>query len=173
MNTLIQESHNHSESCIRVKKFRRTQNVDFHLANEGQGVGFFIMDLGHNFGSKVGNEFGDMLRGKQPHESNIAYNIVRVHSLMIYTELIGYNNVADTNTPLLRCFLFFRSSRMTTGQYMNYQTFSNMQIGTQLINPFRSSHVNMGDTSREKLPIVSVGVTSLVLIFLKASNTHF
>ena len=61
MNTLFQKRHNHSEICITVKVSRRTQKVDTYLANEGSGLAFFSTDLGHIFGSNVGNEFGETL----------------------------------------------------------------------------------------------------------------
>ena len=70
--------------------------------------------------------------GKGPHEPEIAYDIVRFHSLMIYSNLLGYNIVGDTKAPLLRCFTFISNLKggdiITTGQYMNYQTFSNLQF---------------------------------------------
>ena len=69
MNTLIQERHNHSEKCIRVKVTRRMQKVEIYLANEGSGgLAFFSTDLVHILGSSVCNEFGVMLRGKGPHK---------------------------------------------------------------------------------------------------------
>ena len=130
MNILIQERHNHNENCIKVKVSRRTQNFQIYLANEAYGLAFFSTDLGHIFGSNVGNEFGVMLRGKRPHKPKFAYDIVRIHSLMIYTDLIEYTIVGDTKAPLLRCFLFISKLKsgdiITTGQYMNYQTFSNL-----------------------------------------------
>ena len=49
MNILIQERHNHSENCIKVKVSRRTQNVEIYLANEASGLVFFSTDLGHFF----------------------------------------------------------------------------------------------------------------------------
>ena len=106
MNILIQERHNHSENCIKVKLSRKTQKVEIYLANEASGLVFFGTHLGHIFGSNVGNEFGVMLRGKGPHNPEFAYDIVRIHSLMIYTDLIEYNIVGDTKAPLLCCFLF-------------------------------------------------------------------
>ena len=72
MNILIQERHNHSENCIKVKVSQRTQKVEIHLANERCGLSFFSTDLGHNFGSNVGIEFGVMLRGKGPHKPEFA-----------------------------------------------------------------------------------------------------
>ena len=68
MNILLQERHNHSENCIKVKVSRRTEKVEIYLAYEASGLAFFSTDLGHIFGSIVGNEFGVMLRGKGPHK---------------------------------------------------------------------------------------------------------
>ena len=114
MNTLVQERHNHSENCITLKVSRRTQKVGIHFANEGFGLAFLSTDLGHIFGSNVGNEFGVMLRVKGPHKSEFAYDFVRIHPLIKYTDLIEYNILGDMKAPLLRCFLFFRSSRRET-----------------------------------------------------------
>ena len=177
MNTLIQERHNHSENCVTVKVSRRTQKVEIYLSNEVSGLAFFSTDLGHNFGSNVGNEFGVMLRQKGPHKPEFAHDFVRIHSLMIYTDLIGYNIVGDTKAPMLRCFLFISKLKsgdiITTGQYMNYQTFSNLQFRPLLKNSFHSIHIDLRDTSGEKISFVSVGITRLVLMFRKASNIHF
>ena len=92
----------------------RTQKVEIYLANEGSGLAFFSTDLGHIFGSKVRNEFGVMLRGKGPHKPEFPYDIVRIHCLMIYTDLIEYNIVGDSKAPLLRPLLLFRSSSLET-----------------------------------------------------------
>ena len=114
MNILIQERHNHSGNCIKVKVSRKSQKVEICLANEASGLAFFSTDLGNIFGSKVGNEFGVMLRGKGPHKPDFAYDIVRIHSLMIYTDLIEYKIVRDTKAPLLRCFPYISSSSLET-----------------------------------------------------------
>ena len=42
---------------------------------------------------------------------------------------------------------------ITTGQYMNYQTFSNLQFTPLLKNSFHSIHIDLGDTSGEKYPL--------------------
>ena len=79
-----------------------------------------VLHLGHMFGSNVGNKFGVMLRGKGPHNTKLAYDIVRTQSLMIYTDLIKYNIVGDTKPLLLRCFPFISKLKsgdiITTGQ---------------------------------------------------------
>ena len=118
-----------------------------------------------------------MLRGKGPHKPEFAYDIVRIHSLMIYTDLIEYNIVGDIKAPLLRCFPFISKLKsediITTGQYMNYQTFSNLQFRPLFKNSFHSLHIDLRDTSGERIPFVSVGITRLVLMFRKASKIHF
>ena len=96
---------------------------------------------------------------------------------MIYSDLVEYSIVGDTKAPLLRCFPFISKLKggdiITTGQYMNYQTFSNLQFRPLLKNSFHSIHIVLRDTSGEKIPFVSVGITRLVLMFRKASDIHF
>ena len=147
------------------------------LANDTSGLAFCSTDLGHIFGNNVGNEFGVMMIGRGPHEPELAYDIVRSHSLMIYSDLVEYNIVADTKAPLLCCFPFISKLKggdiITTGQYMNYQTFSNLQFRPLLKTSFHSIHIDLRDTSGEKVPLISVGITLLVLMFRKVSNIHF
>ena len=177
MNTLIQERKNHNETCKTVKVSRRSQKVFFILANDNPGLAFYSNDLSHIFGNNVGNEFGVLMIGKGPHEPQFAYDIVRIQSLMIYSDLVEYNIVGDTKAPLLRCFPFISKLKggeiITTGQYMNYQTFSNLQFRPLFKNSFHSIHIDLRDPSGEKIPFVSIGITRLVLMFRKVSNIHF
>ena len=178
MNTLIQERNNHNETCITVKVSRRWQKVVILLANDTSGLAFCSTDLGHIFGNNVGNQFGVLMKGKAPHEPQFAYDIVRIHSLMIYSDLVEYSIVEDTKTPLLRCFPFISKLKggdiiTTTAQYMKYQTFSNLQFRPLLKISFHSIHLDLRDTSGENIPFVSVGITRLVLMFRKVSSIHF
>ena len=45
------------------------------------------------------------MSGKGPHHPHYSYDIIRIHSLMLYTDLTEYNIVGDTKNPLLPCFL--------------------------------------------------------------------
>ena len=124
MNTLIQERNNHNETCITVKVSRRSQKVVIMLANDSSGLAFCSTDLGHIFGNNVGNHFGVLTKGKGPHEPQFASDIVHIHSLMFYSDLVEYNLVGDTEAPLLRRFPFISKLKggdiITTGQYINY-----------------------------------------------------
>ena len=146
------------------------------LAKETSILAFCSTNLGHIFGHNVGNEFEVLMIEKGLHEPEFAYDIVRIHWLTIYSNLVEYNIVGDSKTPLLRCFPFIsklKGADITTGQYMNYQTFSNPQFRPLLKNSFHSIHIDLRDTSAEKIPPVTVGITRLVLRFRKVSNIHF
>ena len=177
MNTLIQERNNHKETCITVKVSRRSQKVVIILANDTSGLAFCSTDLSHIFDNNVGNQFVVLMKGKGPHEPQFDYDIVRNHSLTIYSDLVDYSIVGDTNAPMLRCFPFISKLKggdiLTTAQYMNYQTFSNLQFRPLLRNSFHSINIDLRGTSGQKIPFVSVGITRLVLMFRKVSSIHF
>ena len=156
VNTLIQERHNQNEKCNTVKVSRRTRKVEISLAIERSGPAFICMDLGHISGSNVFIEFGVMLGGKEPHKPGFAFDMVRIHSLRIYRDLIGYNIAGDTKVLLLRFFSFnskFKSGHfITTGQYMNHKTISNVHFRPLLENSRYRIHIDSRDTSAEKCP---------------------
>ena len=90
-------------------------------------------DLSHIFGCDLEqNQTGVIMKGKGPHYPQYSYDIIRVHSLMIYSDIIEYNIVGDTKTPLLRCIPFISKVKngdiISTGQYMNYQSFTKLQF---------------------------------------------
>ena len=86
--------------------------------------------------------------------NEFAYDFARIHSLIINSDLVEYSIVGDTKTPLLRCFPFISELNggdiTTTGQYMNYQTFSNLQFRPLLKEFFHSIHIDLKDTPCEK-----------------------
>ena len=176
MNTLMQEKNNLRDTCITIKVSRVTQKVKVYLANGKSSLAIFSTDLGHIFGGDVGNYSGILMRGKEQHEPTFAYDIVRIHSLRIYTEILEYNIVGDTKAPLFCCFPFISKLKsgdiITTGQHMNYQTFSNLQFRRLLKNSFHSIHIDLRDTSGEKFTFVLLGITRLVLMFRKVSDIH-
>ena len=132
MNTIIQERNHHRDTCMTIKVSRVTQKVKVYLANEESSLAIFSTELGHIFEGDMRNDLGTLMCGKGPHEPTFAYDIVRIHSLMVYTDIVQYNFVGDTKAPSLRCFPFISKLKsgdiITTGQNMNYQTFSNLEF---------------------------------------------
>ena len=88
MNTLIQERNNPRDPCITTKVSSVTQKILLYLANEETNLAIFSTDLGHIFGGDVRNDLGILMCGKGLHEPTFAYDIVRIHSLMIYTDIV-------------------------------------------------------------------------------------
>ena len=87
MNSLIQKRNNHNKTCIGVKVDRRTQEIAFSLVNDESSWVISSINLGHIFGGDVRNDRGILMLGKGPHKPLFAYDIVRIHSLMIYTDI--------------------------------------------------------------------------------------
>ena len=176
MNILIQERNNHRDTCITIEVSRVTQKVMVYLANEESSVASSGNDSGHICGGDVRNDLGILDCGKGSHEPTFAYDIVRIHSLLIYTDIVDYNFVGDTKAPLFRCFPFLSNLKtgaiITTRQYMSYQIFSNLQFRRLLKNSFHSKNIDLRDTSGGKIPFVLVGITRLVLMFRKLSDIH-
>ena len=115
MNTLIQKGNNHRGTSIKIKVSRVTQKIKVYLANEESNLVIFSTGLGHIIGGDVRNDLGILMRGKSPHEPKFAYVIVRILSLKIYTDIVGYKNVADTKAPLFCCFPFI--SKLKSGDW--------------------------------------------------------
>ena len=84
------------------------------------------------FGSKVGDDFGVFSGRKGLHKPVFAYDMFRIHSFMLYTDLAEYDVVEDTKSPLLRGFSCVSKPKhcgnITSPHYMNYQTFKNPQF---------------------------------------------
>ena len=96
---------------------------------------------------------------------------------MIYSDIIEYNIFGDTKTPILRCIPFISTVKsgdiIPTGQYKNYQSFANLQFKSMLTNSFNGIKIEPTDSTGEKIPFVSVGITRVVLLFRKLSNYRF
>ena len=134
--------------------------------------------MSHFFGCDLEqNRTVFIMKGKGPHYSQYSFEIKRIHSLMIYSDIIEYNIVGDTKTPFLRCIPFISKVKsgdiISTGQYIKYQSFTNLQFKKLLKNSFQSIKIELRDSTGEKNPFLSVGITQIVLLFRKISNNHF
>ena len=146
--TLSIKKDNLSKSCITVKRAQRTQKVEIYLEFEGSHFTFFSTVLGHYFGGNVGKEFGVMLIGKGPHKPESLRNCP--HTLFYDIHGPDWGQYRWRNWgPLLHSFVFISKLKagdpLTTREYMNYQTFSNLQLKLLLKNSFHSIHIQPRD----------------------------
>ena len=129
---LVRKDTTATKAVSQLKCLEELKEVEIYLEIEGFGLAFFNTDRGHNSAGNFGNEFGVILKGKGPHKQEFAHDFVRMHSLMIYRDLIEDKIVGNTKAPLLRCFLFISKLKagdiITIGQYMNYHNFGNLQF---------------------------------------------
>ena len=119
MISLIKNKNNHNTICIGLKVDRRTQETAFLLVDDESSLVISSMDLGHVFGGAFRNDWGILMLGRGPHKPLFAHDIFRIHSLMIYTDIVEYNIVGYTKAPLLRWFPFISKLKspdlITTG----------------------------------------------------------
>ena len=127
------------------------------------------------FRGDFGNDMGNLLRRKRCQKPQFLHTLL--FDFIIFTHFVENNKVGDTKAPLLRCFLVISKLKsgdtITTEKYMNYQTFSYLQFRRLLKNSFDSIQNDLRDSSDEKIPFVSVGITRLFLLFRKVSDVHF
>ena len=120
---------------------------------------------------------GALISGAGPHFPKIPYDNVRIHTLMIYSDIVDYNIVGGTNTAPLRCIPFISKIKkediISTGQHMNYQNFPNLQFKKILKNSFDVIKLELQDSYGDKITFNSLGVSRAVLIFGRASENHF
>ena len=154
-----------------------TRKIAVH-SFEDQSVFNTSSDLNHFLSCDFEqNQTGVIMSGKGPHYLQYSYDIIRIRSLMIYTDIIEYRIVGDTKTPLLRCIPFISKVKsrdiISTGQYKNYQSLTKLQLKKLLKNSFHSIKLELRDSTGKKVHFVSVGITRVVLLFRKVSSNHF
>ena len=118
---------------IQLHVNKITPQIYLSLSNQNSSLVNFSADLCHVFGcEEVVYGMGVFMSGAGPHFPEFPYDIVRIHTLMIYRDIVEYNIVGDAKAALLRCIPFTSKVRNgdinSTGQYMNYQNFPNLQF---------------------------------------------
>ena len=177
-NRKIQEREEYEKTSIKLHVTKITQRISLSLPNQNSLIVIFSADLCHVFGcEEAAYDLGVFMSGAGPHFPKFPYDIVRIHNLKIYSDIVEYNIVSDTKTALLRCIPLVSKTKngdiTSTGQYLNYQNFPNLQFKKILKNLSHSLKLELRDFYDEKVPFNSVGVTKAVLMFRKISGNHF
>ena len=115
-----------AEAVSQLKCLKDRKKIETYLANERSALAILSTDLKKFFGSIVGNEFELMWGKLGPNEPEFAYELVRMHSLMIYTNLIEYNTLGVTKIALLRWFIHFEAQGWRHYNYWAVHELSNL-----------------------------------------------
>ena len=110
MNTFIQTRHNCRKALSQSKYLDERKRLRFISQ---------IKDLVSNLSVRTWDTFSKVVLamnlewcwGKRTSQTEFPYDIVRVHSLMLYTDLIEDDFFGDTKTPILRYFFFKTKNR--------------------------------------------------------------
>ena len=178
MNKKVQEREKYEKTPMKLNVNKITQRITLSLPHENSLLVIISADLCHVFGCEEAvYGMGVFMSGAGPHFPKFPYDIVRIHTMMIYSDIAEYNFVGDTKAALLRCIPFISKVKngdiISTGQYMNYQNFPNLQFKKILKNSFHSIKLELRDSYGEKVPLNSVVVTRAVLMFRKTPENHF
>ena len=114
MNRKIQGREMYEKTPIILHN-QITQRISLSLPNENSLLVNFSADLCHVFGCEEAvYGMGVFMNGSGPHFPKFPYAIVRIHTLMIYSDIVEYNIVGDTKAALLGCIPFISKLRMET-----------------------------------------------------------
>ena len=138
MNRKIQEREKYGKMPIKLHVNKITQRISLSLPNQNSLLVIFSADLCHIFGCEEAvYGMGVLMSGAGPHFPKIPYELVRIHTLMIYSDIVEYNIVGDEKAALLQCIPFISKVKngdiISTGQYMYYQIFPNLQFRTKFL----------------------------------------
>jgi hypothetical protein len=106
-------------------------------------------------------------------ESMLPYDIQRIHTIMVYTDIIEHGIIGNTKAPILRSFPLmpkFKDESILLNQQMNYHSFDNLQFKKVLKSSFHSIKIDLRSCIGEKIPFAGIGNTRLTLLFRQVST---
>ena len=143
-----------------------TRHCEIELASDKSQLVFASQDLCSILGFSQSVWFSS----KGPHGSEFPIDILRFHSVMVYTDIVEFSIIGDTKAPILRCFPFINKIQrdsISVTKYSNYVSFDNLQFRRLLKNSIHSIKVELRSPTGELIPFVAVGITRLTLLFRK------
>ena len=92
-------------------------------------------------------------------------DFVRIHSVMVYADIVEYDIVGDTKAPLLRSFPFKHNTH--ANPTMSSTSFDQLQFRKLSRHNFHSIRIELRTPTGELIPFKAIGTTRIVLIFRK------
>ena len=130
---------------------------DFHL-------GLISDDLQHIFGF-IPSKF-DVLIDQVPRVSPLAFDLQRIHSILLYTDFINSNILGDSKVPNLKTFAIEK----TEESGIRSKTFMQLDFRRVLKHSIHSISVELRSPTGELIPFLSCGYTRLNLLFKKVKD---
>lgn len=164
MNDAVKESRRDDEVNLKWRTDNLSQQVEISLQSEDSKFVVYSQDLS----SILGFHKNEALTGKGPHTSIYPIDILRIHSVMVYTDIVQHTIVGDTRAPILRCFPFTQKvnrGSISITKYVNYSSFDNLQFRKLLKNSIHSIKIDIRAQTGELIPFASIGLTRLSLLF--------
>lgn len=162
---------NRQSADLKWKVDSITRHCEIELASENSQLVFGSQDLC----SILGFSKGVWFNSKGPHKSEFPIDILRFHSVMVYTDIVEFSIIGDTKAPILRCFPFINKIQrdsISITKYTNYVSFDNLQFRRLLKNSIHSIKVELRSPTGELIPFVAVGITRLTLLFRKIERSQ-
>ena len=97
-------------------------------------------------------------------------DIQRIHSVMVYTDIIEHSIVGHVKAPILRCFPFrqrLKNNQIEMCELMSFHTFDTLQFRNVMKKSFNNKKIELRAQTGEKIPFAGVGVTRATLMFRK------
>ena len=147
----------------------------------GRGIEFFGDDICSIVGL-VGNSerktFTNHMPGLSTNPSyyfDLPVDVQRLHTVMMYCNVIQPSIVGDTSVPILRSFpisnRYKKNGEIEFTHVMNFRNFTlPLQFHKLLRNSFHSIQVDLRAQTGEPVPFFGIGVTRATLLFRKISD---
>ena len=121
MKRKIQEHENYEKTPIKLHVNKITPRISLSLPHQNSLLVIFCADLCHVFECEEAvYGMGVFMSGAGPHFPKFPYDIVRIHTLMIYCDIVECNIVGVTKAALLLCIPFISKVKngdiISTGQ---------------------------------------------------------
>ena len=168
------------ETALKKKNRNKKMGIKWNVNTFNRVVEIQLPDKDSQFvvGSRdlssiLGFSTNIWFKGVGPHKSLFPVDILRIHSLMVYTDIVEYSIIGDTKAPVLRCFPFAHKLERETinvTKFTNHTAFDNLQFRKVLKNSIHSIQIELRAATGELIPFVAVGVTRLTLMFRPCKN---
>lgn len=173
MNKLIKDKYNKPSSDLPIKLTWNALDYHIELTLENEIVVLDLSgsnDLLHIFGFDKKKQ--GILKGQEKlsWRGDFPVDIVRIHSFLVYSDIVDHGVVGDAKAPILRSFSHIpklKGFEILPSQIVDTHVFTNLQFRPILKKSFHSVKIDLRSSKGDLVPFAGVGITRLSLYFRK------